>query len=146
MFLVETGSRSVLAGLDPSAAFAAALTAGFIDDPLNAYRESARLQQAAFEVPGALEVLVNHPNGEIDARQFLALRLGDLLLHGWDMARSTGGCAALDDDLVRATWDVYEPMLGRAQYLPWFGEGPSGLVNVDALLSQRLLDLTGRRP
>jgi uncharacterized protein (TIGR03086 family) len=136
----------MLAGLDPAAAFDAALVDGFDGDPVIAYRASVQAQLEAFEAPGALDVVVHHPAGDLGAREFLGFRLGDLLLHGWDLARSTGGDASLDDVLVPFVWEAYEPMLDVANGRGAFGEGPSGLVPSDAALSLRLLDLTGRRP
>ncbi len=91
----------MLAGLDTPTAFAAALADGFDADPVTACRASMQSQLAAFEAPGALEVVVHHPAGDIGARQFLGFRLGNLLLHGSDLARSTSGDDTLDEELVR---------------------------------------------
>lgn len=136
----------MLAGLDTATAFEGALAGGFDDDPVTAYRVSAHGQLDAFGTPGALDVVVHHPAGDIGARQFLGFRLGDLLLHGWDLARSTGGDDTLDAELVAAVWDAYQSGLSAADDRGAFGEGPSGNVSGDASLSLRLLDLTGRRP
>ncbi len=135
----------MLAGLDTPSAFAAAFVDGFDSDPLTAYRASAEAQLDAFGADGALDVIVHHPAGDIAGRQFLGFRLGDLLLHAWDVARSTGGDESLDDVLVTAVWDTYEPMLSVAQDHGRFGQGPSGTVPPEASLALRLLDLTGRR-
>ena len=136
----------MLAGLDTPTAFSAALADGFDDDPVISYRASMQAQLAAFEAPGALDVVVHHPAGDIGARQFLGFRLGDLLLHGWDLARSNGGDDTLDEELVPAVWDAYQPVLSAADDRGAFGEGASGTISSDASLSLRLLDLTGRRP
>lgn len=136
----------MLAGLDTPTAFAAALADGFDADPVISYRASVRAQLDAFESPGALDVVVHHPEGDISARRFLGFRLGDLLLHGWDLARSTGGDETLDEELVLAVWDAYHPLLSAASDRGAFGEGASGTISNDAPLSLRLLDLTGRRP
>jgi uncharacterized protein (TIGR03086 family) len=135
----------MLAGFDAGSAFQGALAEGFADDPVVAYQLSARTQLDAFRAPGALEVVVHHLDGDIDALQFLGFRLGDLLLHGWDLARSCGGDDSLDDDLVHAVWDVYHPMLTGSHTSAGFGGGSTGLVSDDAPLAVRLLDLTGRR-
>lgn len=135
----------LLAGASADAAFAIALDGGFDGDVVGLFDESAAAQVEAFSVPGALDAEVAHPSGPTDGRTFAGLRTGDLLLHGWDLARSTGQDESLPDDLVAAVWAVYEPRLagptgGR------FGDGASGTVSADASLTLRLLDLSGRRP
>ena len=50
---------------------------------------------------------VHHPSGDIDGATFLGFRLGDLVLHGWDLARSVGGDEHMDDELVAIVWDAY---------------------------------------
>ena len=136
----------MLAGLDAGAAFADALALGFDDDPVAAYRASVAAQLAAFEAPDALTVLVHHPAGDIGAREFLGFRLGDLLLHAWDLAQSTGRECTLDEELVPVVWEAYRPILGAANDRGVFGTGASGDVSSEAPLPLRLLDLTGRRP
>jgi uncharacterized protein (TIGR03086 family) len=136
----------MLAGLDAASAFQEALAGGFFDNPLVAFQLSARKQLDAFMVPDALGLVVHHPDGDIGALQFLRFRVGDLVLHGWDLARSVGGDDSLPDDLVQAVWDVYHPMLSRSHGGAGFGAGSTGLVSSDAALAVRLLDLTGRRP
>jgi hypothetical protein len=106
---------------------------------------SVSTQLDAFRAPGALGVVVRHFDGDIDALQFLGFRVGDLLLHGWDLARSCGGDNSFDDDLVRAVWDVYHPTLSGSHAGAGFGGGSTGLVSDDAPFAVRLLDLTGRR-
>jgi hypothetical protein len=91
-------------------------------------------------------MVVHHPDRDIDGRQFLGFRLGDLLLHGWDLARSTGGDEDLDPELVPLVWHAYQPSLGNGEKQSAFGDGPSGDCPIDAHLALRLLDLTGRRP
>ena len=136
----------MLAGLDTPTAFSAALADGFDDDPVISYRASMQAQLAAFEAPGALDVVVHHPAGDIGAREFLGFRLGDLLLHAWDLAQSTGRECTLDEELVPVVWEAYRPILGAANDRGVFGTGASGDVSSEAPLSLRLLDLTGRRP
>ena len=45
----------------------------------------------AFHAPGALDRTVAHPGmGEIPATMLFDLRLGELAVHGWDLARAIG--------------------------------------------------------
>lgn len=126
-------------------ALAEALAASFDGDPLARFGESATSQLDAFRGPGALDAMVHHPEGDISGRTFLYYRVGDLLLHGWDLARSTGGDDQLDDALVTDVWREYQPLLPAATENGAFGKGPTGDVPDDAPLALRLLDVTGRR-
>ena len=136
----------LLGGASADAAFSTAVLDGAFDgDVVGLYDESAAAQVEAFSAPGALDVEVAHPSGPTDGRTFAGLRTGDLLLHGWDLARSTGQDESLDEDVVAEVWAVYEPRLsgptgGR------FGDGASGDLAAEAPLVLRLLDLSGRRP
>jgi hypothetical protein len=69
--------------------------------------DSADAQLEVFALPGALDRTVHHPLGDIDAAALLRLRLGDLLLHGGDLAHSVGGDESMDDELVAIVWDTY---------------------------------------
>lgn len=136
----------LLAGQDSSTALETALGAGFEGDPADLYGPSAAAQLEAFRAPGALERIVRHPAGDISGVLFLWFRVGDLALHGWDLARSTGGDSQLDEVLLPDVWAAYQPTLAVANEHGAFGAGPSGNVAKDAPLALRLLDLTGRRP
>ncbi len=129
-------------GASADDALTQALASRFDGDPLADFVESARSQVEAFSRPGALNAIVHHPNGDISGQTFLYYRVGDLLLHGWDIARSTDGDDQLDDELIPDVWREYQPLLAASSGA--FGAGPSGDVPDDAPLALRLLDLTGR--
>ena len=57
---------------------------------LNAYRDSAAGLLGAFREPGALDVMVTVPFGTVPGVVALHLRITELLVHGWDLARATG--------------------------------------------------------
>ena len=136
---------ALLSGVTADEAVAYAFEGGFDADPIALTRDSADAQLEAFALPGALDRTVHHPLGDIDGATFLRLRLGDLLLHGWDLAHSVGSDESMDDELVAIVWDTYRS-LGDLLQSGAFGAGPSGTLDSDAPLSVRLLDLTGRRP
>ena len=101
----------------------------------------------AFGGPKAFEMIVHHPGpGDIPGAAMYRFRIGDYLLHSWDLARATGGDEALPEDLVALTWDGLQPMVPVIGEIGIFGTGPSGTMAEDAPLHLRLLDLTGRRP
>jgi uncharacterized protein (TIGR03086 family) len=138
-------AAALAGGASSDDALAHALAASFDGDPVAGFVESAGSQLDAFTRPGALDAIVRHPQGDISGRTFLYYRVGDLLLHGWDLARSTGGDDQLDDALVPDVWREYQPLLPAATENGAFGKGPTGDVPDDAPLALRLLDVTGRR-
>ena len=89
---------------------------------------------------------VHHPMGDIPAAQLFDFRIGDLLLHTWDLARATGGDELLPEDLVVRVYASLEPMEAIIASIGVFGAGPSGTLGPDADMQTRLLDFTGRRP
>ncbi|HSV65367.1 MAG TPA: TIGR03086 family metal-binding protein [Mycobacteriales bacterium] len=135
----------LLAGAQPAAAFAE-VSAGDFGEPLSDLRSSGAEQLAAFRRPGALDTLCHHPRGDMPGAAFARLRLGDLLIHGWDLARATGGDETLDERLVLAAYEAYAPVAQTIAKSGNFGAGPSGTLPADASPQLRLLDLTGRRP
>jgi len=104
-------------------------------------------ERAGFATFGALERAVTHPvMGDIPCSQFLGMRVGDALLHAWDLARAIGAYDQLDPELVVEVWTGMSPIAGFIGKSGFFGLGPSGEVGEDAPLQSRLLDLSGRRP
>lgn len=104
-------------------------------------------ERAAFAAPGALDRNVKHSvMGDIPARQFLGMRVGDALLHAWDLARAIDAGDELDGQLVAEVWAHMAPMAGFIGKSGFFGTGPTGAIGEDAPLQIRLLDLSGRRP
>jgi uncharacterized protein (TIGR03086 family) len=67
---------------------------------LGAYRDSGRALLDAFGQPGALERVVTVPFGTVPGAVALHLRLTELLVHGWDLARATGQPAVFPEDLA----------------------------------------------
>ena len=67
---------------------------------LSAYRDSAAGLLGAFREPGALDVMVTVPFGTVPGVVALHLRITELLVHGWDLARATGQAATVPDGLA----------------------------------------------
>jgi uncharacterized protein (TIGR03086 family) len=93
---------SVVAGQSPAAAQPVALSpdASPAQDFLTAYRNSAGALLGAFRQPGALEKTVTIPFGTVPGIAALHLRITEVLVHGWDLARATGQPAAFPADLA----------------------------------------------
>lgn len=115
-------------------------------DLLAAFEEARAEQAAAFAVPGALEMIVNHPAMAMPGAQLLGFRLSEYALHGWDLATAIGVDSRIDPDVAEAVWGVLEPMIPMLAASGMFGEGPSGTVGPDASVHERVLDASGRRP
>ena len=60
------------------------------DDPAAAFAASSAQMVAAFKAPGALAKMLDLPFGRMPGAAFAGFRMGDLLVHGWDIAKATG--------------------------------------------------------
>ena len=65
-----------------------------------AYRDSAGVLVDAFRQPGVLERVVSVPFGSVPGAVALHLRITEVLVHGWDLARATGQPATFPEDLA----------------------------------------------
>jgi len=84
------------------------------DDPGSAYRASAAALQAAFAQPGALERTFGSPYGPAPGSMLVHLRIAELLVHGWDLARATGQPPGLPDALAQNELALSRAQLGNA--------------------------------
>lgn len=112
-------------------------------DHVVAYQASADDAAAAFQQPGAMERPVAVSYGPVPGAVYCGHRFVDVLIHGWDVARSTGQDTTLDPDLVQACWEVVEPELEGLQGSGAFGDRVD--VPADADPQTRLLAALGRR-
>jgi uncharacterized protein (TIGR03086 family) len=146
MTVGATMSRHILAG-EPWTRDAVVVEVSSAPDLKSEWEWRTAEERAGFAAPGALDRAVAHPvMGDIPCPQFLAMRVGDALLHAWDLARAIGAQEQLDPELVAEVWANMSPIAGFIGKSGFFGSGPSGEVGEDAPLQTRLLDLSGRRP
>lgn len=97
--------------------------------------------------PSSIDAPVPHPAfGVIPGGALLSLRVFDMTIHAWDLARSIGVSEDLDPGLVALLWEQWSPSAGQFGSQVTMGPGPSGTVDTDAPLQHQLLDLLGRRP
>jgi uncharacterized protein (TIGR03086 family) len=139
-------TAALIGGATREDAIALLTTAVAGNNPLAAVQDSMRAQAAAFADPAALELTVQHPAMDMPGSQLLGFRVGDLLVHSWDLARAIGADETLDPEVVAVVATNIEPMRPFIGQVGMFGEGPSETLddNVDAQTA--LLDLMGRRP
>lgn len=114
------------------------------DDPLEQFRCSAAGMIAAFREPGTLERTVQHPMGELSARQLLGMRVSEWAIHGWDLARALNIGDSLDAELIESIYARLAPR-GDALARTGYFQPPAGVPDT-APTQDRLLDLLGRRP
>ncbi|MEV4706699.1 TIGR03086 family metal-binding protein [Actinoplanes sp. NPDC049316] len=75
------------------------------------FDESAATLTAAFRAPGVLERSVDVPFGRVTGVMALHLRLTELLVHGWDLARATGQPVDFAEDVIEQEFTVTAPVL-----------------------------------
>jgi uncharacterized protein (TIGR03086 family) len=81
--------------------------------------------------------------GPVPGSVYCGHRFVDVLIHGWDVAISTGQDTALDPELVDACLVVIEPQMDDLAASGAFGSRLD--VPADASPQARLLGLLGRR-
>ena len=111
-------------------------------DPLQAYDDSAAVADAAFRAPGAMDAPCAVSYGPVPGSVYCGHRFMDVLIHGWDVARSTGQDTTLDPELVEACWAVVEPQREMLAGSGMFGS--EVIVAVDTDPQTRLLAALGR--
>ncbi len=112
------------------------------DDPLGAYDASAGPAATAFRGTGAMEAPVAVSYGPVPGEVYCGHRFIDVLVHGWDVAASTGQSTDLDPELVEVALAVIEPQIDLLA-----GSGMFGLrrdLAADAPGDERLLAMLGR--
>lgn len=131
----------VLDGTSADAALRQIISARQLGDaPVDDLLSSAAAQRERFRAEGALQQPVSHPLGDLTAERFLEMRVFDVTLHTWDLARAIGADDALDTGLVTAVLAIVEASNDGMG----FGLTSLGHVGPDAPPQDRLLDLTGR--
>jgi uncharacterized protein (TIGR03086 family) len=112
------------------------------DDPLGVYDASAAEAAMAFRGPGAMECMVAVSYGPVPGAVYCGHRFLDVLIHGWDLAKSTGQDTNLPEDLVEACWDVVTPQRDVLAGSGMFGHEQSVPPNADR--QTQLLAILGR--
>ena len=113
-------------------------------DPLRAYDDSSLVAAAVFREPDAMERPCAVSYGPVTGSVYCGHRFIDVLVHGWDVAKSTDQDTTLDAALVAACWAVVEPQLDELGGSGAFGTTVK--LPDDADPPARLLAALGREP
>jgi uncharacterized protein (TIGR03086 family) len=112
-------------------------------DPLRAYDDSALVAAAVFRTEGAMDRPCAVSYGPVPGSVYCGHRFVDVLVHGWDIATSTGQDTTLDPELVDACLAVIEPQIDMLAASGAFGTRID--VPDDASPQTKLLGLLGRQ-
>jgi uncharacterized protein (TIGR03086 family) len=108
--------------------------------------ESGRLLRA-FARPGVMERSMQLPIGPTPGSICILVATGEIFVHGWDLAKSTGLDTALDaeiaDHLRASVWAELCDSLREGEYTPF---GAAVAVAVEAPPADRLAGFLGRVP
>src|SRR5215475_409304 len=114
------------------------------DDPVASFVATAAELKAAFGEPGAMARTACHRAGERTGAQLLEMRVLDIAVHTWDLARAIGADESLDPGVVAfalTLHDTFDAARRRGAFAPPPGKPPAG-----SSAQARLLYLAGRRP
>ena len=116
------------------------------DDPAAGFRATGERMHDAFLTPGFLEGTVETPMlGEQPGTTVVHMRVNELLVHGWDLARAVGRPPDLPEDLAEGALLLWQTRLaGRPREgMPFAAPEP---VADDAPAIDRLAAFLGRKP
>jgi uncharacterized protein (TIGR03086 family) len=113
------------------------------DDPRASFVTTADRVVPCFHEDGALERVAHHVIGDRSGHELLSMRILDVAVHGWDLARAIGVDEALGDELV-AFLLAYTADLDSAHGRAFAAAGTD--VPPGASSQDRLLYRLGRQP
>lgn len=119
------------------------------DDWQSAYREQADALLAAWRSPGAFDRVIKFPFGELPAAWTIDQQVAELVIHAWDLAKSSGQPTELDRELGEHVLGWAPGILTdevRGSESDGMHIGPEVKVGGDAPLYDRLAALGGRDP
>jgi uncharacterized protein (TIGR03086 family) len=115
-------------------------------DPAEGFRAAGKFMHDAFLTPGVLENRYQTPMmGEQPGTALVRMRMNELLIHGWDLARATGQHDDLPEDLAENALSAWKTRLGDRprEGMPF---GAPVTVGDDAPAIDRLAAFLGRQP
>ncbi|GAB3877350.1 TIGR03086 family metal-binding protein [Kibdelosporangium lantanae] len=114
------------------------------DDPRGAFHRSVSDVRAALAEPGAMEKTVPTPLGDQPGVFIAHMRINELIVHSWDLAKATGQSTDIEPELAEGVLGMWRARLGdqpRAEGGP-FGVEQEALPGATA--ADRLAAYLGR--
>ncbi len=112
-------------------------------DPIGAYEQSRKLCEEAAQQPGVLDTPVKVSYGPVPGRVYLGHRIVDLVIHGWDLAKTTKQSTTIRPTIVDDVWEIINPELSDLQGSGYFGIAQKVSDSADS--QTRLLAALGRQ-
>jgi uncharacterized protein (TIGR03086 family) len=106
------------------------------DDPLASFRAAVAELRAAFAEPGALEKTVTGPFGETSGAFLANMRVNEMMVHGWDVAKASGQSTDLDPELASECLEDFRRLRAAGRGAGVFAEqqqAPPGATVADQL-------------
>jgi uncharacterized protein (TIGR03086 family) len=109
------------------------------------FRLAANRLIDGFSKPGVIERTFSMPWGETPGAQLVGFELIELLVHGWDIARSLDRLPVYDDELVAAALFGARQWVDDSARVPQLF-GPEVIVTTDGPVLDQLVGFLGREP
>lgn len=116
-----------------------------VEDPLTEFRRAGDRLLAAFSAPEKQARSYPMPWGATTGAQLLGFELIEVIVHGWDIARSLDTAAIFDDDVVRAALAGARLWVDDSTRTPQLF-GPEVPVSSTAPALDQLVGFLGRDP
>jgi uncharacterized protein (TIGR03086 family) len=111
-------------------------------DAVSSFLTTSRETEEAFREPGALDRVAHHRIGDRTGRELLSMRVLDVTVHTWDLARAIAGDEHLDSSLVEFVLAIaMDADLSGGSFAAPVGELPD-----NSSVQTRLLHIVGRHP
>jgi uncharacterized protein (TIGR03086 family) len=111
-------------------------------DPLGAFRDAVRGLRAAFSADGVLDRTYPTPFGEGPGSLLVTMRVVEMSVHAWDIAKATGQSTDLDPELAESNLSALRTALPADRDRTPFGTPRS--APADATAADRLAAFMGR--
>ncbi len=116
-----------------------------VDGAIAAWETNASICREAFAESGALDRIVPFSTGDIPGSRLLSIRVVEVAVHTWDLARALALEESMDPDLAAFSLAAFgaNALPRGAGGVPFFEEPTTGAASSDL---DRLLRLAGREP
>ena len=115
------------------------------DNALAAYDDAVMRAKRASVKPGASLQVCHLRRGDVTGAEYLTSMFTDVFIHGWDLAKSTGQDATLDEKLIVIGYDLAKKSEKRFRSNAAFGEGCVQDPGDGVADQERMLAILGRK-